>query len=116
MDISLSKLDLVIYWDLNGPNKDCLLCKLPLLAPAPQELKTSGAMSIKIDGQIVMGECNHMFHKACMTALTSSGCMSCPIDMTVWKTQRILQSGAFCEKTNQFTIKHPTTRFSTKMD
>jgi len=92
LDIKITKLNLIANWDIaDCSSNECQLCRRPFLAPALQELQNNKG---KILGDIVEGECNHMFHEKCMNDLINSGCQLCPIDKTTWKLRKTVKSGA----------------------
>ena len=91
--INLKQLNLVIPWRFDGANTECSLCRRSLQAPSLQELNPGDGKPIMIDGEIVVGECKHLFHKSCMNHLLNTDCASCPIDKTPWKKKKNLRSG-----------------------
>ncbi len=105
-NITLKQLDLVVKWELNGPLHECTLCRRSLLAPSLKELNTDKNSQLTvINGEVVMGECKHLFHKDCISNLVDSGCVLCPIDKTPWKTSKVLKSGTLYGSTQKVAIK-----------
>ena len=104
ININLKKLDLVINWDFSGSNQECSLCRRQLISPSLQELN-SDTKHLIIEGQVIMGDCGHMFHKECITNFMINNCMLCPIDKTPWKTTKILHSDVVFGDINKVAIK-----------
>ena len=109
LKVNIKQLNLVTNWEFNSPTKECTLCRSLLVAPSPQELSGSKSKGSVIEGQIIVGECKHMFHKDCLDLFMKSGCTSCPTDKTPWKTTKTIRSGVVYGNTNQLTIKTKTT-------
>jgi hypothetical protein len=104
LNINLKKLNLVVNWEFNSPAKECSLCRNLLMSPSPQEL--SGTKSkVTVDGNIIVGECKHMFHKDCMDLFIKNGSTICPIDKTPWKTMKVIRGGVVYGNFNQLAIK-----------
>jgi hypothetical protein len=104
-EIILEKLDLHVNWRYDGPNTTCSICRKSLQAPSPNELSVNEKNYISVKGEIVKGKCCHLFHKACMDKLISNGNMSCPIDNTLWETEKIMHPGFIVDRTTQHTKK-----------
>jgi len=109
LNVNIKQLDLITNWEFNSPTKECTLCKNLLVAPSLQELNGSNFKGSVIEGQIIVGQCKHMFHKDCLNLFMKSGCTSCPIDKTPWETNKIIMSGVVFGDTHQLTIKTKAT-------
>jgi hypothetical protein len=70
-----------MYTFTNGSCTDdkCSLCKQCLTGPSFDDLQRE-----MLNVQVVMGKCDHCFHKSCMEAWQDKGFMTCPIDSTPW--------------------------------
>jgi hypothetical protein len=106
LDIKITKLNLIANWDIaDCESNECSLCRRSLLAPSLQELQSEKG---KILGDIVEGDCNHMFHEKCMNDLINSGCQLCPRDKTTWKLKKVHKSGAAYEQHAKLSFKSVT--------
>ena len=87
LNITIDNIDLVIGLDLNGSNKMCHLCKQDLYAPCLSEKIN------ELDSNVTKGECGHIFHSMCIQKYMTTN-MSCPIDNTIWKKNKIINTDA----------------------
>jgi hypothetical protein len=109
LDIKITKLNLIANWDIaDCSSNECQLCRRPFLAPALQELQKLQNNTSTILGNIVEGECKHMFHEKCMNDLINSGCQLCPIDKTTWKLKKTVKSGAVYSDSQKIAFKSTT--------
>lgn len=65
-------------------NDKCTLCRQLLTSPSFEDMQ-NGLLNV----QILIGKCEHCFHKSCFEAYQSKGNSSCPIDTTPWNVEKI---------------------------
>lgn len=64
-------------------NDKCNICRQFLTAPSLEDMQ-KGLLNV----QIVIGKCEHCFHKSCFEAYQRKGNSSCPIDTTPWNIEK----------------------------
>lgn len=102
--IILTNLNLVLQYNLDSVTDECTLCRRPLMLPSIQEININSKKPNIINGNVIIGECKHIFHKTCFENLENTGVKICPIDKTIWKTSEIIKSNITSEN-NIFSTK-----------
>lgn len=64
----------------------CQLCKKDLTTPSIIEQSNNAIPNFTV----YVGKCGHIFHTSCMDAYTTKEAMICPIDRTMWTSEKIL--------------------------
>lgn len=83
--ITLKKAKFFIGYETEQEN--CDLCRHKLSGPSLQELKNN---TIKME--IVIGNCDHIYHKTCIRDFIKSGYIFCPICHIIWEEKRTFTS------------------------
>jgi hypothetical protein len=65
-------------------NGICTICKRDLMAPTLENMNNGITVS-----KVALGKCGHAFHSECIDKYIRTS-VSCPIDMTPWNLERIL--------------------------
>lgn len=55
----------------------CQLCRGSLVGPQLQDLTNENKTNIEM--KVVVGKCDHIFHRKCLHELKKSGFLSCPV-------------------------------------
>jgi len=90
--LTLGKMRVLTTWEYNSDNTDCKLCHKDLTVPVNE------TGSDRINGNVMIGICNHGFHSVCINAWIDRGNVSCPHCMTVWKTSKNVGSSVYVYK------------------
>jgi hypothetical protein len=67
----------------NVTNDKCTLCRSSLSGPSPEDLQKGS-----FNDTVVIGKCEHCYHKLCIEAFLRKGNSSCPIDSTPWNVEK----------------------------
>jgi hypothetical protein len=90
--LSLNNMKVVTTWTYNCENTECKLCNKNLMMPV-QEIGSN-----KINGDVVIGNCQHGFHQVCIANWLSKSNDSCPYCLIPWKTANNVGSSVYVYK------------------
>ncbi|ARF09149.1 RING-H2 zinc finger [Catovirus CTV1] len=92
--IDVLKLDILLnynYRNSNMVNNMCHLCKKHIMSPIL-------VSKDNLNCSITEGKCKHLFHTECIDKHIKAGNTLCPIDMTPWNVDHIVDHNNMCKK------------------
>lgn len=90
LNISVEHLDIMLSYNYNGScitNNMCQLCKRNLMAPTHNSKN-----NCDLNCSVTEGKCKHLFHTDCIERYLKAGNVLCPVDMTPWNTDHIVDN------------------------
>jgi hypothetical protein len=89
--------NLQIHGSYEFEDNVCTLCRGSLIGPQLQDLQElHNNNKTLIEMKVVIGKCNHIFHRGCLQKLIKSGFLSCPTCKLVWEQQDECNSDLSC--------------------
>ena len=85
--LKLKNIRMIGTWDYGCDNKECYLCHSILQLP----IRTNN----KLCSDVIIGECNHGFHRECMTRWIANGNNKCPYCNINWKNNQTVSSKVY---------------------
>lgn len=79
--------------------ENCTICRGNLSAPPASEYnsdQTTNSIKSSIDCSVLLGKCDHMYHKKCIQSLKKNNYVSCPQCNVVWENSETLTCHVSC--------------------
>jgi hypothetical protein len=77
------------YKGTENTQHKCTICRFHLMTPTCEDVD-----KCEFKRQISRGKCGHFFHTGCINKHNKSDNMSCPIDLTTWTLDKILDTNS----------------------
>lgn len=91
--LTLTNMRVVAKWDYTAENRECYLCHKDLMLPVREP------NTVKINGDVYIGKCQHGFHSVCINSWIAKGNVSCPHCQNVWKATNTVGTSVYVYKT-----------------
>ena len=90
--VKINSLNIVATWNYDTLNDDCPLCRKHLMAPTQLDIDNKC-----IKNNIVIGKCQHAYHKSCIDTWLKNKNLSCIVCKLLWSVDKNVSSGNYCE-------------------
>lgn len=90
VNMEILKLDIMLTYNYKNSyitNHMCNICKRHIMAPTH-----SSKNNCDLNCSITEGKCKHLFHTDCIDKYFKAGNVLCPIDMTPWNIDHIIDN------------------------
>lgn len=103
INIELTNLNIMLSYNYKNSditNHMCQICKKHIMAPT-----VDAKNSRDLNCNITEGKCKHLFHSSCIDNYIKAGNIICPIDMTPWNVNHIIDNSDTYKKLIQSDIQ-----------